>query len=144
MADAVDSKSTVRKGVRVRIPPRARLSTSILAGQRLVSLGNTGRSAVMSHSGSQLVETSDVSPVIRPVSVTPYNTSGTTRGGSSIGEPCRITHIRQSLAHPSRTQQVCSIRRVIGLNLNRLHVFGSPMPPQPRQPPPTGEVQGRT
>src|ERR1700727_1860634 len=34
MADVVDSKSTVRKGVRVRIPPRAPLSSGVLAGQR--------------------------------------------------------------------------------------------------------------
>ena len=34
MADAVDSKSTVRKGVRVRIPPRAHTVLNVQAGQK--------------------------------------------------------------------------------------------------------------
>ena len=38
MADAMDSKSIVRKGVRVRIPPRALLFYEVVAGQSAVTM----------------------------------------------------------------------------------------------------------
>lgn len=47
MADAVDSKSTVRKGVRVRIPPRAPDSPTAAGRRRVVTtLPDVGRSLI--------------------------------------------------------------------------------------------------